>query len=129
MKKIVNAFLLLFFAAFASVAMAGGIKPYSQVQFDTLAAAGKPVLVAVHATWCPTCKAQRVILDKLMKRPAYQDVTTLVIDFDSEKSLLRHYRVGMQSTLIAFKGTKEVGRSVGDTTEAGIETLIDKTVN
>lgn len=33
----------------------------------------------------------------------------------------------MQSTLVGFKGTQEVARSVGDTTEAGIEGLIQKT--
>ena len=34
----------------------------------------------------------------------------------------------MQSTLIAFKGTKETGRSTGDTNAASIEALLDKTV-
>jgi hypothetical protein len=34
----------------------------------------------------------------------------------------------MQSTLIGFKGRREVARSVGDTTRAGIETLVKKTV-
>jgi len=34
----------------------------------------------------------------------------------------------MQSTLVAFKGANEVGRSVGDTTPAGLEGLIKKTV-
>jgi thioredoxin 1 len=35
----------------------------------------------------------------------------------------------MQSTLVAFKGDKEVGRSVGDTTPDGLEGLIKKTLN
>ena len=64
-----------------------------------------------------------------MGQPAYKDVTTYMVDFDTAKPLLRKYKVGMQSTLIAFKGGKEVGRSVGDTTPAGIEALVKKTVN
>jgi hypothetical protein len=32
----------------------------------------------------------------------------------------------MQSTLVAFRGDKEVGRSVGDTTASGIEQLVKK---
>jgi hypothetical protein len=52
-----------------------------------------------------------------------------LIDFDSEKPLLSKYKVGMQSTLIAFKGISEVGRSVGDTTRPGIEGLVKKTLN
>ena len=64
-----------------------------------------------------------------MGQPTYKDVTTLVIDFDADKPLLKHYKVGMQSTLIAYKGDKEIGRSVGDTTKAGIEELVKKTVH
>jgi thioredoxin 1 len=116
-------------ASVVSIATAGEIKPYSQAQFDTLAAGGKPIVLAVHAPWCPTCKAQKPILDALMTRPGFKDVTTLTIDFDTEKALLTHYKVGTQSTLIAFKGAKEVGRTVGDTTPTGIEGLIKKTVN
>ena len=127
--KIVKTAVLFILSAFVSLAMAGEIKPYNQVQFDKLSAEGKPVLLAIHASWCPTCKAQKPIIGELMGQAAYKDVTTLVIDFDAEKPLLKHYKVGMQSTLIAFKGTKEVGRSVGDTTKAGIENLIQKTVN
>ena len=62
-----------------------------------------------------------------MKQPAYKDVTLLTVDFDSEKSTVRAFKVSMQSTLVGFKGTQEVARSVGDTTEAGIEGLIQKT--
>ena len=115
--------------SFVAIAAAGEIKPYTQAQFDTLAAGGKPVVLAVHADWCPTCKAQNPILDALMAQPAFKDVTTLTIDFDSEKALLSRYKVGMQSTLIAFKGARELGRTVGDTTPSGIERLVKKTVN
>jgi hypothetical protein len=50
----------------------------------------------------------------------------LTVDFDTDKTVLRQFKVGMQSTLIAFKGGKELGRSVGDTTSAGIEGLFRK---
>ena len=113
----------------ASLAVAGEIKPYSQAQFDSLASSGKPIVLAIHATWCPTCKAQKPILNALMAQPAYRDVTTLTIDFDANKPLLTHFRVDMQSTLIAFKGTKELARTVGDITPAGIESLVRTAVD
>lgn len=61
---------LLALSVLASPAFAGEITPYSQSRFDTLSASGQPVLLAVHASWCPTCKAQRPILDALMAKPA-----------------------------------------------------------
>ncbi|EML5470870.1 thioredoxin family protein [Pseudomonas aeruginosa] len=115
-------------SALASIAMAGEIKPFSQAEFDQLTKAGQPVVVDVSATWCPTCKAQKPILEKLMQQPAYKGVTLLTVDFDAEKSTVRAFKVSMQSTLVGFHGTKEVARSVGDTTEAGIEGLVQKTL-
>lgn len=113
----------------ASLALAGDIKPFNQQEFDQLTKGGKPVVLDVSAPWCPTCKAQKPIIDGLMKQPAYKDVTLMTIDFDSAKPTLKAFKVGSQSTIIAFKGDKEVGRSVGDTTPAGLEGLVKKTVN
>jgi len=125
-RKTVTALLL---SGIALLATAGDIKPYSQQEFDTLAQAGKSVVVDVSAPWCPTCKAQKPIIDGLAKQPAYKDVTILTVDFDSEKNILKQYKVNMQSTLIGFKAGKEISRSVGDSTPAGIESIFKKAVN
>jgi|ERR1700677_4774914 thiol-disulfide isomerase/thioredoxin len=128
MKSIKSALFVLL-ALCISLASAGEIKPYTQAQFDALTAQGKPVLIFVHADWCPTCRAQKPIIDDLMKQPGFSNVTTLVINFDVDQNLLKKYHVSQQSTLIAFKAGKEVGRTIGDTTRNGIETLIKKSVN
>ena len=120
---------LLALSSLMSLAMAGEIKPFNQAEFDKLTHEGKPVVVDISATWCPTCKEQKPIIEGLMKQPAYKDVTLMALDFDSDKPTLTKFKVTMQSTLVAFKGDKEVGRSVGDTTSAGLEGLIKKTVN
>ena len=127
--KFAKTLVLLALSSFASLAMAGDIKPFSQTEFDQLTAAGKPVVLDISAPWCPTCKQQKPIIDALMHQPAYKDVTLMTIDFDSSKPALKTFKVVRQSTLIAFKGGKEVGRSVGDTTPAGLEALVKKTVN
>jgi len=120
---------LLALSSLMSLAMAGDIKPFNQKDFDKLSHEGKPVVLDISATWCPTCKEQKPIIDGLMKQPAYKDVTLMTIDFDTAKPTVKKFKVTMQSTLVAFKGDKEVGRSVGDTTPEGLEGLIKKTVN
>jgi len=127
--KNAKAALLFILSTSFSLAMAGDIRAYTQAQFDQLASEGKPVVLAIQAGWCPTCKAQKPIIDALMGQSVYKNVTTLTIDFDADKPLLKKYKVGTQSTLIGFKGKQEVGRSVGDTTKVGIEGLVKKTIN
>jgi thioredoxin 1 len=127
--KFAKTILTIALASLVSIATAGEIKPFNQQDFDQLTKAGKPVVLDISAPWCPTCKAQKPIIDSLMKQPAYKDVTLLTIDFDSAKPTLQTFKVTTQSTLVAFKGEKEVGRSVGDTTPAGLEGLVKKTVN
>jgi thioredoxin 1 len=121
--------LVLFAVSLSSIAMAGEIAPFSQQTFDKLTRDGKPVVLDISATWCPTCKQQKPIIDHLMALPAYKNVTLMTIDFDANKALIKKFKVTMQSTLVAFKGSAEVGRSVGDTNPAGIEGLISKTIN
>jgi thioredoxin 1 len=123
MLKLLTAALLAFVVIGAS---AGEIKKFDQATFDALAAASKPVVVVVHATWCPTCKAQDPIQKSLMKSEPFKDYTMLTLDFDADKPILKTFKVTQQSTMIVFKGKTEVGRSVGDTTKAGIEGLMKK---
>lgn len=113
----------------AAAAFAAEPKPFTQQEFDKLARDGKPVVLDVAATWCPTCKAQKPIIEGLARQPAYQEVAVLLVDFDADKAILRQFKVSTQSTLIAFKGGKENARSVGDTTPAGIEGIFRKAAN
>jgi thioredoxin 1 len=50
------------------------------------------------------------------------------IDFDSQKDLLRKFNVQKQSTLIAFKGKEEAGRSTGETDPGSIEALLGRAI-
>jgi thioredoxin 1 len=96
--------------------------------FEAAQAAGKPILVEVTAPWCPTCKAQKPILSELSRNSKFRELVAFQIDFDSQKALLRKFGVSMQSTLISFKGAKEVSRSTGDTNAASIEAQLDKSL-
>ena len=103
-------------------------KPFDAKAFEAAQASGKPILVEVTAPWCPTCKAQAPILANLAGQPKFKDMARFEIDFDSQKDLLRKFNVRTQSTLIAFKGKQEVGRSTGDTNAGSIERLLAKAI-
>jgi thiol:disulfide interchange protein len=110
-------------------ALAGEIKPYSQAEFNKLAAEGKPILLDFRADWCATCAAQAPVIRELMAQGKYKDLTTFTIDFDTETALLKAYNVRLQSTLIVFTGKQEEDRSVGDTKREAIELLLNKVVH
>jgi thioredoxin 1 len=111
---------------FATPAVAADKAPFDAAAFEAAQASGKPILIDVSAPWCPTCKAQAPILSKLMSEPRFKDVVAFNVDYDSRKDVLKRFNVQRQSTLIVFKGKREAGRSVADTTPASIEALLAK---
>lgn len=100
--------------------------PFSQPAFDKALAAGRPVVVDFAASWCPTCKAQKPVVQGLMKDAKRKTLTVFVADFDKEEALKKRLNVTMQSTLVAFKGGQEVARSTGQTDKAELAALLDK---
>ena len=110
-------------------ALAGEIKPYSQAEFNKLAAEGKPILLDFRADWCVICGAQAPVIRELMAQSKYKDVTTFTIDFDTATELLKAYNVSVQSTLIVLSGKQEEGRSLGDTSPEGIARLLNNVVH
>ena len=124
---------LLIAAAAASIfalgpTLAMNPRPFDVQAFTDAQKAGRPILVAIHASWCPTCKVQTPILSELTADPKFKNLAYFVVDFDSEKDLVERFGARMQSTLIVFKGNKEEGRSVGDTNRVSIEALLNKIV-
>ena len=109
-----------------SPAFAASPQPFNAQAFAEAQKAGRPILVAIHASWCPTCKAQKPIMDALLHEPKRKDLTLFVADFDTEAALKKRLRIVQQSTFVVFKGGKEVGRSTGDTDRASIAALFDK---
>ena len=112
----------------ASGAFAATTVPYTDAAFASAQKEGKPILVDVTASWCPTCKAQKPILSDLATQPKFADLVIMDVDFDHQKDVVRAFKAQMQSTLIVFKGKTEVGRSVGDTNPTSIETLLDQAI-
>jgi len=110
----------------AMPALAAAPQPFTLAVFEAAQKAGKPVLVQIHADWCPTCKAQAPIIGELSAQPKFKELVVFRVDFDKQTDMVRKFGAQMQSTLIVFKGAQEVGRSVGETQRAAISALLDK---
>jgi thioredoxin 1 len=121
-----RSFLALLAALAPLAALAASAQPFAGQPFQSALQAGQPVLVEIHAGWCPTCRAQAPIVDKLTAQPPYAGIARFRVDFDSQPEVVKRFRARYQSTLILFKGGTEVARSVGVTSEPDIRAMLDK---
>lgn len=126
MKTLIRSFLM--FIAFIASSASAASSNFEQAAFDTLQKEGKPTLVVIHADWCPTCRAQAPIVSELVNTPEFKSINVLRVDFDGQKDVVKAMKATMQSTLIVFKGGKEVGRSTGDTKKESIAALLKKSI-
>lgn len=111
---------------FATNAFAGEWQAFDQASFDAAKAQGKTIVLDFHADWCSTCKKQGPILESLLKEPTMNTIVGLKVDYDNASDLKKAFNVQKQSTLIVFKGEKEVARQMGLTNKDEIKALISK---
>ena len=132
MRKIFKSFPLIILVVLNTITFSGQAyaepTAYTQITFNQMQRNGKPILVVVYASWCPTCRAQAPIIDELLAENEFKSITALLVDFDAQKNILDKLNVSKQSTLIVYKGGKEVARSTGDTSFLSIEKLLQKVI-
>ncbi|NTU43077.1 MAG: TlpA family protein disulfide reductase, partial [Nitrospirales bacterium] len=73
----------LFFALATSSAFAANT-PFELANFDQLLKQGKPVVLHIHATWCPTCKAEMPSMSRLSQ--LLQNKGLVVIGISTDRS-------------------------------------------
>ncbi len=109
---------------FSAAVSAAGFAAYSAQSFDQALKSGAPVVVHVHADWCPTCRAQMPTLQSMSGDKQYDKVVFVRVNFDKDRDFLTNYKVSSQSTILVFKGGKEVARFGGVTDAAQIKSRI-----
>jgi thioredoxin 1 len=112
----------------AGHASAAEYRPFVEKDFVAAQKADAAILIDVAADWCPTCKAQAPVLERLGAEPAFAKLIVFRLDYDKQTNAWRKLRVRQQSTLIAFKGRKETARSVGDTNVDSLRRLLQSAV-
>ncbi|RBP09832.1 thiol-disulfide isomerase/thioredoxin [Roseiarcus fermentans] len=106
-------------AAAAAPAWGAEFQPYDPAQVEKAIASGKPVVVHVYAPWCLQCHIQSMRLDGLKNDPAYSGISFFRVDYDNQKDVVE--KLGCpRSTLIAYKGGKEVSRMSWGLSEASV---------
>lgn len=102
--------------------------PFTRAAFESAQKDGKSILIEISASWCPTCRAQKPIIEGLLDSAKFKGMVAFRIDFDDQADEVRAMGAQRQSTLITFKGMKEAGRSIGDTNPASIEKLLRRAI-
>jgi thiol-disulfide isomerase/thioredoxin len=113
MRKFLLA-VVLFALAAAPALGAKAFAPYEKAKLDALISSGRPLVVHVHADWCPTCRRQMTVFDELFADPALAKIEAVRVNYDRDRDFLAAYKVTRQATVITFKGGKEVARVVYD---------------
>ena len=118
MKKI----FILIFCIFAFSANAGEKKTtFNKELFDKAQSDGKIVVVSSWVKYCSSCASQMKVLQKAKNKGELSDIKFDDIEYFSfdvtNKEIANLFDVQYQTTLLIFKGNKEVYRSVGETTE------------
>lgn len=85
-------------------------------------------VVAFHSTTCGTCKVQKPRLQSLLLKDQNSQIKDVFLDFDNEKELRKSLIVAYPSTIIVFKNGTEVGRVTGETNEAELQKLLNKSL-
>ena len=80
--------------------------------FNELIGESKPTLVDFFATWCGPCKMQSPILEQV-KAVVGDDANIIKVDIDRNQELAARYHVQSVPTLILFKNSEPVWRTVG----------------
>ena len=89
--------------------------------FDKAQSDGKIVVISSWIKYCPSCAGQMKILQNAKNKGELLDIKFDNIEYFSfdvtNKDIADSFNVLYQTTLLIFKGDKEVYRSIGETTE------------
>lgn len=120
----------LFSAAIAAApAQAAEFRDFDQVAFAAAQAQGRPILLDVHAWWCPVCASQNRTIKQTAMASAYNRLIVFRINYDKQKPVWQSFGVRKQATLIAFRGRQEVGRIQYMTNKDKINALLASTLH
>lgn len=104
----------------------GKMQKFNTEAFAKAQKDGKKIALQYHLSSCSTCKKQETVLNEIMKDSQFKDVVFMQADFAADAMIKEKHAVKGQSTLILFKGDKEIARSQGINKKDGLLTELAK---
>lgn len=99
---------------------------FTEARYNELRESGAVFLVDVYATWCPVCAKQQDVLVTYGKNNPELNLAVLVVDYDTDKEWVRHFRAPRQSTLLLYAGEEQLWFSVAETNYDVIANQLNK---
>ena len=120
-KLLILLFLLVQFPAKA----ADKYTNFSIESLESAKATGKTLVINSYEPWCWSCRKQdKVLLDA---KKEFKDVVFLTYQQCKNKDIAKTLEINFRSTIVIFKGKKEIARLVGQTDKNQIFSAIKKT--
>ena len=85
---------------------------------------GKTVVVNSYEPWCWSCRKQDKVL--IGAKDEFKDVVFLTYQQGKHKDIAEALNVSVRTTIVVFKGEKEVARIIGQTEKPEIYSAIKK---
>ena len=97
---------------------------FSLSSLEKAKAVGKTIVVNSYEPWCWSCRKQDKVL--LGAKEEFKDVVFLTYQQGKNKDIAEALNVSVRTTIVVFKGKKEVARIIGQTGKPEIYSAIEK---
>ena len=122
MKKI---FLIIFLLLSTNAFSAEDRKSNFTIEtFEEAKKNGETVVVTAWNKYCGTCQRQKIVLDQAEKD--FKDVLFLYYNHPKMKDIAKYLKIDHRSTILVYKGSKEVSRTLGQLDKSIIYSNIKK---
>ena len=85
---------------------------------------GRTIVVNSYEKWCGTCNLQTKILDQAEKE--FKDIIFLSYEQSKNEDIAKKLSIEFWTTIVVYKGDKEVSRTIGQTNKKTIYSAIEK---
>ena len=131
LKKLIVLLFVQFFVIYPSISMEKETT-FNKKLFDKAQSEGKVIIVSSWIKYCSSCASQMKVLNNAKNEGKLLDIEFENIEYFSfdvtNKEIANLLNVKFQTTLLIFKDSKEVYRSLGETTENLIYEALKKVI-